>query len=692
MKVRVAHEVADRLRLRIDADPEFLSRAATAVRDLRGVTGVRINPGCRSIIVNHDGTPGLRSAILTQAANPPSNVPPLAQPPGTDSSELILASAALAAGMVLPKPAAGAVTWLNIAPTLVKGAIAGLQHGLKVEVLDALSMGLPSLRGDYTTANFTRFLVELADYIESTTAERSDELLRSLLHHKPDDVWVQLENGEQAQVPFDTLKGGEHVLVSSGETIPVDGLVIAGDAYVDQSAVTGESLPMPRSAGSPALAGGIVTHGRLTIRAERVGEATTTGRITRYIQDALERPAEIEAIADQLADKRVGITLASAAGVYALTQDVQRMESVFMVDYSCTVKLGTPIALKTAMYQAARQGCLVKNGQAIEALADVDTIVFDKTGTLTHNTLQVTDICPLYPGVTEEEAVATVASLGEHTTHPVARAIVALARERRLAHVPHEEVNFIVGHGVEGMIDGAMVRFGSRHFLEDDENISFAKEREMVRNFQAQGKSLLYVARNDKPFAVFALRDELRTDAMTTLNHLKKLGVKQLVMITGDEKAKALAFGEALGLDRVYYEKQPEDKARILQALQKGGAKVAFVGDGVNDGPALMTAHVGIAMPKAADIARATADIVLTEDRLGSLGAIVDISQQAMKLIRSNFKVAVGANSAILAAAAGGYLSPIATSVLHNGTTIAVLIRSLLAGRAQAEQAHLNSR
>ncbi|MGE4373553.1 MAG: heavy metal translocating P-type ATPase [Xanthobacter sp.] len=691
MKVRVAHEVADRLRLRIDADPEFLSRAATAVRDLRGVKGVRLNPGCRSIIVNYDGTPGLRSEILTNAASPPSNVPPLAQPPATDSSELILASAALAAGMVLPKPVAGAVTWLNIAPTLVKGAAAGIQHGLKVEVLDALSMGLPSLRGDYTTANFTRFLVELADYIESTTAERSDELLRSLLHHKPDDVWIQLEDGDQVQVPFDMLKGGEHVIVSSGETIPVDGTVVSGDAYVDQSAVTGESLPMPRSAGSPALAGGIVTDGSLVIRAERVGDATTTGRITRYIQDALERPAEIEAIADQLADKRVGITLASAAGVYALTRNVQRMESVFMVDYSCTVKLGTPIALKTAMYQAARQGCLVKNGQAIEVLADVDTIVFDKTGTLTHNTLQVTDICPLYPGVTEEEVVAIVASLGEHTTHPVARAIVALARERRLAHVPHEEVNFIVGHGVEGMIEGAMVRFGSRHFLEDDENISFAKEREMVHNFQAEGKSLLYVARNDKPFAVFALRDELRSDAISTLNRLKELGVKQLVMITGDEKAKAIAFGEALGLDKVYYEKQPEDKAHILQELKNSGAKVAFVGDGVNDGPALMTAHVGIAMPKAADIARATADIVLTEDRLGSLGAIVDISQQAMKLIRSNFKVAVGANSAILAAAAGGYLSPIATSVLHNGTTIAVLIRSLLAGRAHAEQAHLDS-
>ncbi|MGQ3672419.1 heavy metal translocating P-type ATPase [Xanthobacter sp. TB0136] len=692
MNIRVAHEVATRLRLRLDADPDFLSRSATAVRDLRGVKAVRINPGCRSIIVTYDGSPEAREQILSTAAAPPSNVPPLAEPPTTNSSPLILSGAALVAAKLLPKPAAGVVTWLNIAPTLVKGAVAGVQHGLKVEVLDALSMGLPSLRGDYTTANFTRFLVELADYIESTTAERSDELLRSLLHRTPDDVWVQLETGEQVQVPFKSLKGGEHVVVGVGETIPIDGTVISGDAYVDQSAVTGESLPMPRSAGSPALAGGIITDGSLVIRAERVGESTTTGRITRYIQDALERPAEIEAISDQIADKRVGITLASAAGVFALTRSVQRMESVFMVDYSCTVKLGTPIALKTAMYQGARKGCLVKSGQAIEGLAAVDTVVFDKTGTLTENTLQVTDICSLADDVTEEHALAVVASLGEHTTHPIARAVVAFARERHLAHIPHEEVNFIVGHGVEGVVQGEMIRFGSRRFLEEDEHVSFKEENALIAKFQAEGKSLLYVARDNKPLAVIALRDQLRADAEATLARLRELGVKQLVMITGDEKAKALAFGKTLGIDKVFYEKKPEDKANIITELKNAGAKVAFVGDGVNDGPALMAAHVGVAMPKAADIARATADIVLTEDRLGSLSSILEISQEAMRLINSNFKIAVGANSAILASAAAGLLSPIATSVLHNGTTIAVLIRSLLAGREHAERAHIASK
>jgi len=686
MPVRIVHELPRRLRLRLDADPAALKRAGAAVRDVRGVRDVRLNPACHAIVAGYDGKPAVRAAILRAAAHPPASIPPLPDASGVDASGLVASAAILAASRLLPRPMAAALTLANVATTIAKGAEAALTHGLKVEVLDAIAAGLPTLRGEYTTANFTRLLVELAGYIESTTIERSDELLRSLLHRPPDDVWVRTDGGD-VKVPFASLKGGEEVVVGLGETIPVDGTVVAGDAYVDQSAVTGESLPLPRAPGDAALAGAIVTDGRLVIRADRVGESTTTGRITRYIQDALERPAEIQSVSDQLADRRVGITMGSAAAVYAATRSVQRLESVFQVDYSCTVKLGTPIALKTAMYRAAREGCLIKSGQSIEALAQVDTVVFDKTGTLTHNTLQVTDICPLADDVDEERAVALVASLGEHTTHPIAGAVVKLARERHLAHVPHEEVNFIVGHGVEGVVDGDMIRFGSRHYLEDDENVSFARQRKLVADFQKEGKSLLYVARNARPYAVFALRDRLRAESADTLQRLRALGMKTLVMITGDGKEKALAFGNELGLDQVFYEQQPEDKARIIAQLKAEGATVAFVGDGVNDGPALMTAQVGIAMPRAADIARATADIVLTEDRLDQLAGVVEIAQKTMRLIHSNFGVAVGANSAILGGAVMGYLSPIATAALHNGTTIAVLIRSLLAGTGEQKKA-----
>ena len=678
--MRIVHELPGRLRLRLRADARTLGRAAAALRGGAGVRGVRFNPGCGALIVEHDGNPATRARILATAARPPADILPLARPEHGTGTDLALRAAAVLASWLLPQPLAAAVTYANVAGPITHGAVTALAHGLKVEVLDALAMGVPAARGNYVTANFTRFLTELAAFIEASTVERSDDLLRSLLRRRPADVWVQDKDGQLARVPYASLIGGEEVVVGLGETIPVDGKVVAGDAFVDQSAVTGESLPLPRTAGDDALAGGILTDGRLVIRAERVGESTTTGRITRYIEEALARPAEIQAVSDALADRRVGITLASAAGVLAATRDWRRLESVLMVDYSCTVKLGTPIALKSTMYRAARQGCLVKSGQAIESLAGVDTIVFDKTGTLTLNTLQVTDICPLLPGVDEALALALVASLGEHVTHPIARALVTLARERHLAHIPHEEVSFIVGHGVEGVIGGETVRFGSRHFLEDDEHVSFARQRALVAELEAQGKSLLYAARANRPLAVFALRDRLRPEAAATLRRLRQLGIKRLVMLTGDHRDKALAFGAALGMDQVFYEQQPEDKARIIAELRAEGAKIAYVGDGVNDGPALMAADIGIAMPRAADIARATADILLLEDRLDALAGMLQAAQATMRLIHSNFRVAVTANTAILAGAAGGLLPAVATAALHNGTTIAVLARSLLAG------------
>jgi heavy metal translocating P-type ATPase len=681
--VEIVHELDKRLRLRLLSNADDFTQTEVALRQLPGVVSVRANRACASLTLAYNGQPEVRDCILETARRTPSMAADVWRPPpAANAKRVTLAAGAIAAALLLPAPLAAAITWLNVAGVLARGVLAASRGKLKTDVLDALAIGVPAARQEYVTASVTRFLLALAEHIQATTLQQSDELLRSLLRRAPGDVWVERRDGELARMPFMQLKGGECVVVGAGETIPVDGQVVAGDAYVDQSSVTGESLPMPRAVGDQALAGGVVTDGRLVVQAERVGEDTTTGRISRYIQEALDRPAEIQTVSSVFADRRVGITLITAAVVFALTRDWRRIESVFMVDYSCAVKLGTPIAIKSAMYRAAHKGCLVKSGTAIETLAGVDTIVFDKTGTLTHNTLEVTDICPLDPGIGEERAAAMVASLGEHTSHPIARAVVGLAQRRRLAHVPHEAVNFIVGHGVEANVDGRRIRFGSRHYLEDDAHISFADARKTVRGLQEQGKSLLYVAADERPIAVFALRDRLRLESASTVAQLRALGVKRLVMITGDRQAPALAFAETLGIDAVHYEQQPEDKANIIAALKREGRRVAYIGDGVNDGPALMAADVGISMPRAADIARATADIVLLEDRLDSVATILAVAQEAMRLIHSNFRFAVGVNSAILAAAAFGRLSPLAAATLHNGMTIAVLLRALLSGRA----------
>ncbi|MEF3365017.1 heavy metal translocating P-type ATPase [Methylocystis sp. 9N] len=681
--LEIVHELPKRLRLRLAASPEVLARAAASLRDLPGVSEVRANRACASLAVSYDGQTETREAILARARHPLTTAREAWQAPAAaNPTRLTFAAAAAVASLFMPVPLARAITLANVAGVVLRGAAQALRATLKTDALDALAIGLPTARGEFVTANVARFLLELAGYIETTTVQRSDELLRSLLLKPPDDVWIERDDGELARVPFAELKGGERVVVGAGETIPVDGHVQTGDAYVDQSTVTGESLPLPRGAGDQALAGGVVTAGRLVILAERVGAATTTGRIAGYIQEGLDRPSNIQTASSALADKRVGITLASAGAVFALTGDLRRIESVFMVDYSCAVKLGTPIAIKSAMYRAARMGCLVKSGSAIEALAGIDTVVFDKTGTLTHNTLEVTDICPLDRDIDEERVAAMIASLGEHTSHPIARAVVQLAEKRHLAHIPHEEVSFIVGHGVEARVEGRRIRFGSRHFLEDDERVSFAGARDRVKTLEAEGKSLLYIAADNRPIAVFALRDRLRAESAETLARLRAQGVKRLIMITGDRQAPAMAFAKMLGLDAVHYEQRPEDKARVIAALKQEGCRIAYVGDGVNDGPGLMEADVGVSMPRAADIARATAGIVLLEDRLDSLVTILSLAQNTMRLIHSNFAVAVGVNTAILAGAASGVLAPVASAALHNGATIAVLLRALLGGRS----------
>jgi manganese/zinc-transporting P-type ATPase C len=481
---------------------------------------------------------------------------------------------------------------------------------------------------------------------------------------------------------------GEIVVVGVGEAVPVDGRVVEGTALVNQAAVTGEDLPVRREQRHRVVAGSVVEEGRIRIEAQRVGSETTTARVASFIQSSLENRSDTQRMAEELADKRVWFTLITGGLVYALTRDLTRLESVFLVDYSCALKLGTPMAFKSGMYRAATHGVLMRGGNAIEHLAEVDTVVFDKTGTLTHSEQIVTDVVSLgAKHLSEDALLALVASVEEHASHPLAQAVVDAAKERDLKHITHGEVDYLVAHGLSTEVDGKRVIIGSRHFLEEHHAISFARHETVIDRLQDEGKTLLYVGAAGQgksegktrggPIGVVALRDTLRADAAYALKRLRALGITQMVMITGDKRAKAEALAAELGLDAVHAEVAPEEKAAIIKALQAAGRKVAFVGDGINDGPALSVAEVGIAMPRGADIARATADIVLMDDRLTAVADAREIAARTMALIKSNFNVAVGVNTAVLGGAVMGWLSPVMSAVLHNGTTIGVLLRAL---------------
>lgn len=685
--VRVVHETGNRIRLRLGGLAHEDASLAAQVDALPGVKSARLNAVCRSLAVRHDGRPDTRAAILAtiRRAPPADLAPPASGDGGPDLGQVLLSTGVLAASFVLPSPVREVVTGANVAGVVVRGVRALLNKGICVEVLDALAMLLPLLRREYRTANFTRVMLDLGGYMEASTVRRSDRLLRELLRAEPEQVWVEADDGEVVAIPYAEVAQGSRVVVGTGSQIPVDGIVYTGEAYVNQATVTGESLPVPKEKGDEVLSGSMVEDGRLVVLAERVGTTTTTARISRYIQEALSNPIGIQSESSRIADRRVLITLLSGLGVFALTRDWRRLESVFLVDYTCAVKFGTPIAIKAAMFRAAKDGCLVKRGLALETVAAIDTVVFDKTGTLTHNTLEVTDIHCLSEEIDEEELLAMISSVAEHTSHPIASAVVSLASRRRLAHMSHEEVDFIVGHGVASTVNGKIIRLGSRHYLEEHEGVSFSEMEPMIRELMAEGRSLLLVSVDGRPIGIIGLRDRVRAEALKVLRRLRHLGIDNMVMITGDHREKAAQLGASLGLDRVFSDQKPEDKARIIEELRAEGRTVAYVGDGVNDGPAMMAAHIGIAMPRAADIARATADIVLLEDRLEGLATLRSIAGETMRLIRTNFRAAVAINSGILGGAALGWLSPAVTTTLHNGTTIGILLRALASAGTESK-------
>jgi heavy metal translocating P-type ATPase len=475
------------------------------------------------------------------------------------------------------------------------------------------------------------------------------------------------------------VRTGETVVIGPGETVPVDGLVQSGVALVNQSTVTGEDLPVRKEAPARVIAGSVLVEGRLRVEATRVGADTTTARVARFIQDSLGRSADTQRLADELADKRVYLTLGTGAAVYAATRDLARLQAVFLVDYSCALKLGTPVAFKSGMSRAAGHGVLMKGGEAIERLAGIDTLVFDKTGTLTHSDLAVTDVhvFPNDRGCSEQDLLALVASVEEHASHPVAAAVVEAARERDLKHISHGEVSYMVAHGLAADVAGGRIVIGSRHYLEEHMAIGFQEHAALIEGFQAAGRILLYVGNERGPVGLIALRDTLRAEAAATLARLRRLGVGRIVMITGDRRQKAEALARELGIDTVHAEVAPEEKAHIVESLRAAGNRVGFVGDGVNDGPALGVADVGIAMPRGADIARATADIVLMDDSLAAIADAREIAAKTMRMIRGNFTAAATVNTGILGGAVLGWLPPVASALLHNGATIGVLVNAL---------------
>lgn len=658
------------------ADPHALERAVATVD---GVRKVRINAAARALVVEFDAAQTSAERIALDILR---MVPAQARKAGARNGEPSVAPVALSAATLLAtrslQPGLQAPVAFGTAIPLLGEAVDDfLEKGVTSHVLEAMAVAISIGRRDYLAANTTSFLLALGEYLESSIERRSDDLLKHLLKPAVDEIWVE-RDGAEIQIEAAEVRVGDTVIAATGTVIPVDGTVLGGEAMVNEATMTGESVPVARRRGDAVLSGTLVQEGRLRIYAEKVGAQAAAARIADFVEQSLAVKSKTQLEASRMADRLVPMVLGLAGATWLVSRDWERVAAVLQADYSCALKLSTPVAFKSAMYAAGKSGMLVKGAKALERLAEADTFVFDKTGTLSTGKLEVTDSVAFKPGYSPEDLINLAASVEEHYFHPLALAVVEASRRLDSPrHFDHKEVEFIVAHGVASVIDGSRIVVGSRHFVEDDEGIPVAEHREVIDRLHLEGKTLLYIGFGGELLGVLALRDGLRANSAGTIRRLRRLGVKRVLMLTGDHPERARAMAEELGLDDFHAGLLPQDKADILQRLAAQGACIAFVGDGVNDAPALSGAHVGISMHNGADVARLASDLALLEDDIARVADAKALALATRRLIDSNFKLTVGLNTTILSAAAFGLLTPIAASALHNGTTIAILLRAL---------------
>ncbi len=661
-------------------EPRQIERITGA---LAGVEAVRVNAKANALIVQFDPqrTCATRLAAdllaLVPPALPEASVTPACAADGNRLGAVALAGTTLIATRHM-QPALRAPVALATAVPLIGEAVEDLvDKGITSHVLEALAVAISIGRRDFLAANTTSFLLALGEYLEHSIARRSDEMLKHLLQPATGQVWVE-RDGQERRIDADELTVGDVVIAAAGTVIPVDGTVLGGEALVNEATMTGEGVPVTKGRGDAALSGTVVEEGRIRIYAERVGRNAAAARIADFVQASLGAKSRTQLEAARLADRLVPMVLGLAAATWVATRDWQRVAAILQADYSCALKLSTPVAFKAAMYRAGKAGMLIKGASVLEQLAAADTFVFDKTGTLTTGELEVTDSIAFDASFTSDDLVCLAASVEEHYFHPLALAVVEAARRiDPHHHFDHKAVEFIVAHGVASVIDGKRIVVGSRHFIEDDEGIDLSAHHDTIEALRRDGKTVLYIGFGGELLGVLALRDAVRGNSAATVRRLRRLGAKRILMLTGDHRERAATLAHELGLDEFHAELLPEQKAAILQSLAAGGARLAFVGDGVNDAPALTGAHVGIAMHRGADVARLASDIVLLEDNIARIADAKALANATRGLIDSNFKLTAGINTGILGAAALGLLPPVSASMLHNGSTIGILLRAL---------------
>lgn len=690
MTVTIHHALPGRIRIHYDLY-EITPRQAILAQSLiavqEGITDISVNTNIGSYLIIFDSSiisqsqiENLFKALGSKYLDDEKLLEAVAQIPITESIMSIFISTMINhfAKKLLPLPLRRLLLFTNIVPRVGSALGMCFHHGkiFSTQMLDAAALTTAAFTGNTNTASSISMLLNLGEEIEEVTKRVSYGNLAHKLLISDEPVHI-LVDGQEKTIPCEALKKDDLVIVREGSMIPCDGTVEKGEGMVNQASITGESLPVEKKTGSGVFAGTILSEGELIIRTRSTGRDTKVQNIIQMIDNSQNLKANVQRRSENLAEKIVPLNFALAGLTWLFTRNLTKTMSTLMVDYSCAMKLAAPIAVLSAMKEAASCGISVKGGKYLEEAAEATTIIFDKTGTLTYADPKVEKIYAM-KDFGEDFVLQTAACLEEHFPHPLGRAVVAHAEEKGLFHPEnHTKVEYIVAHGIASTLNDKKVRIGSAHFIFDDEKIPFDEKVHEIQSESAKtGQSLLYLSYDGELAGVLAIGDPVRPEAREVIQNLKKTGIRRCVMITGDTEGAAKKIAESAGLDGWYSQALPEDKVSLIEQEKKNG-KVIMLGDGINDAPALSAADVGIAIEGSSSIASDTADIVLSEGGLNNVATTRVLSQGLIQKINRNNAFIIEVNSALLLLGVFGLISPQLAAILHNSVTVGISVKAM---------------
>ena len=698
MRRTIAHSVRGRLRLRYPArwlEPRYPA-IESELKTLPGVRAVQGRSLTGSLRIDYDPYRLAADAIvdrldrMTTELTAPSRsiasqshrherqtLPPAPVLKVVGATSMLVTACCLP---VSPMLTAGLLVASGLPVFLRAGATLATRRRLNGDVLEASTLGLLIARRNLPAAALLTWVRAVGELVVAQSIVKAKTSLSDVVG-VPERVVTQRPSGHREPIDVAALHAGDVVVVTTGQRIPVDGSIVGGEALVNQQSMTGEALPVECLAGDRVFAATTVEHGEIEIRAEQLGPDTAVGRIVRAIEAAASEKPDIQLFAERLADREVWRTLALAGLGGAFSRSFDAAMAILVADYGTAARVGIPTAILTKLRRAAGEGILVKGPRTLERLARVDTIVFDKTGTLTSGTLHITRIVSYERSLDEGELLRLAAAAEQGFTHPVARAIGRLARERRIVVPPVTKTESALGLGIDVMVEGRRVLIGSRRFMQQ-QHVRLERSREDETAAHAVGASPIFVAVDERLAGMLELQDQLRDDAPDAVRALRAREMRNVIMLSGDHPEPSRVIADSLGLRHHYAELLPEDKARLVRELKAEGRVVAMVGDGVNDALGLHAADVGMAVPGGAAIAVEAADIVLLSGGLDRVVRAIDLARESIVAVRQTLGVAARANLGVVGLASFGWARPLTSILLSHGTTVAAAVVTAARGAA----------